>query len=174
LDATPHGHDRGVLKPVAVVDIDGVVADVRHRLHHLEGRRKNWAGFFAAAPDDPPHPEGLAVVARLADDHDIVFLTGRPEQHRTATQRWLDAHGLGGHELEMRPAGDRRPAAAFKVERVRALAEDRDVAIAVDDSEPVLTALAGAGFPTFPADWEQRDAEEERALREAQEAEGAT
>jgi hypothetical protein len=27
-------------RPLAVVDLDGVVADVRHRLRHLEGRRE--------------------------------------------------------------------------------------------------------------------------------------
>lgn len=159
-------------RPLAIVDIDGVVADVRHRLHHLERRPKDWRAFFAAAPEDPTHPEGLAVVARLAADHDIVFLTGRPEPHRRATQRWLDDHGLGGHRLEMRPAGDRRPAALLKVDVLRSLAGEREVAVVVDDSKPVLDAVAAAGFAVFPADWEQRDAQEEATLREAQQAEG--
>ena len=69
-------------RPLAIVDLDGVVADVRHRLHHLTGRRKDWDAFFAAAPDDPPHPEGLAVVQRLEVDHDVIYLTGRPERCR--------------------------------------------------------------------------------------------
>jgi phosphoglycolate phosphatase-like HAD superfamily hydrolase len=159
-------------RPLAVVDIDGVVADVRHRLHHLDRQPKDWSAFFAAAPADPPHPEGLAVVRQLADEHELVFLTGRPEQHRRATQRWLEAHGLGAHRLEMRPSGDRRAAAALKVGRLRALAAERRVAVVVDDSEPVLAAAAAAGFPTFAADWEQRDAREEAALRSAQEGEG--
>ena len=37
-------------RPVVIVDIDGTVADVHHRLHHIEGRgRKNWKGFFFLA-----------------------------------------------------------------------------------------------------------------------------
>ena len=40
------------LPMVAVVDIDGVVADVRHRLHHVADRPKDWRSFFAAAADD--------------------------------------------------------------------------------------------------------------------------
>lgn len=157
---------------LAIVDIDGVVADVRHRLHHIDARPKDWRAFFAAAPADPVHPEGVEVVARLTADHEVVFLTGRPEQHRAATQAWLDANGLGGHRLEMRPSGDRRPAAAFKVERLAAVAEGRGVAVVVDDSAPVLEAMAAAGYPTFAASWEQRDVEEEAVLRHAQEAEG--
>jgi hypothetical protein len=37
-------------RPLAVFDLDGVLADVRHRLHFLDRRPKDWDGFFAAAP----------------------------------------------------------------------------------------------------------------------------
>jgi hypothetical protein len=161
-------------RPIAVVDIDGVVADVRHRLHHLRRRPKDWRGFFAAAGDDPPHPEGLAVVGRLAEDHEVVFLTGRPRHLEDVTARWLDAHGLGGHRLVMRPAGDGRPAADVKLRLLREVAAGRRVAVVVDDDPLVLAAMADAGLPTFHADWEPRDADDERTLRSAQEREGRT
>ncbi len=160
--------------PLAVVDIDGVVADVRHRLHHLQRRPKDWDGFFAAADADPPHAEGVAVVTRLAADHDVVFLTGRPEWLQAATLAWLERHGLGGHTLVMRPRGDRRPAAQVKVEALRRLAAGRQVAVVVDDDDVVLAAMAAAGFPTFHADWESRPDDADDALRSAQETEGRT
>ena len=50
----------------AVFDIDGVLADVRHRLHHVTARPKDWDAFFGAAPDDPPLREGLNAVATAA------------------------------------------------------------------------------------------------------------
>ncbi len=112
-------------RPIAIVDLDGVVADVRHRLHFLQNRPKDWDGFFAAAAADPAHPEGLAVVARLADDHEIVFVTGRPDRLRRDTVEWLETYGIGEHRLFMRPDGDRRPAAQVKRELVTALARDR-------------------------------------------------
>ena len=62
---------------LAVFDIDGVVADVRHRLHHLE-RRRAWLRFFDAADEDTLLPEGAALVGELARAHEIVWLTGRP------------------------------------------------------------------------------------------------
>ena len=154
--------------PLAIVDIDGVVADVRHRLHHIERRRKDWDGFFAAAVDDPPHEEGLAIVARLAADHEVVFLTGRPERCRADTERWLDDHGLGGHRLLMRPEGTRRPAAEVKREVLERLAAGREVAVVVDDDPDVLAAMAAAGHPTFHAGWGDRSP----ALHRAQEVEG--
>jgi phosphoserine phosphatase len=65
----------------AVVDIDGVVADVRHRLSFLDRRPKDWAGFFDAASLDPLLPEGAAMVGELTKrGHTVVWLTGRPER----------------------------------------------------------------------------------------------
>jgi hypothetical protein len=161
-------------RPVAIVDLDGVVADVRHRLHHLTGRRKDWVAFFAAAGTDPPHPEGLAVVATLAAEHDIVYVTGRPERLRVVTERWLGGHGIGGHELIMRNDRDRRPAAQLKVGIARQIAAERPVGVVVDDDEHVLAAMRTAGFTVFPAEWERRDEAAHAALTEAQETDGAT
>jgi hypothetical protein len=150
------------------VDIDGVVADVTHRLHHLEGRRKDWDAFFAAAVDDPPHEEGLAIVARLAEDHEVVYLTGRPERCRPDTEWWLERHGIGGHRLHMRPQGTRRPAAEVKRELLDELARGRDVAVVVDDDPVVIAAMKAAGRPTFHATWAERS----QTLHRAQEVEG--
>lgn len=155
-----------------MVDLDGVLADVRHRLQHLERRPKDWDAFFAAAPQDPVHEEGLALVRRLLDDHDVVFLTGRPERCRRDTEEWLGALGLGDHQLVMRPANQREPAARLKVRLLRRLAGERPVAVVVDDDPAVIESMAAAGYPTFHADWERLAPEDEAALRDAQEVEG--
>jgi hypothetical protein len=161
-------------RPLAIVDLDGVVADVRHRLHHLERRPKNWTAFFAAARHDGVHPEGVAVVETLGRDHEIVFLTGRPHHLLDETVRWLDDHGLGGHRVVMRPAGDRRPAAVVKLELLAELADGRKIGIVVDDDRLVLDALRRAGYHSFAADWEARAPDVDRAMQEAQERDGRT
>jgi phosphoglycolate phosphatase-like HAD superfamily hydrolase len=161
-------------RPLAIVDLDGVVADVRHRLHHLTGRRKHWDAFFAAAVDDPPHPEGIAVVERLQQDHDVVYLTGRPERCRADTEAWLDRHGIGGHPLHMRSGRDRRPAAVVKPDLLRTIGHGREVAVVVDDDDRVVEAMRRAGYQVLHADWEKRAAEEDAALARAQEEQGRT
>jgi phosphoglycolate phosphatase-like HAD superfamily hydrolase len=161
-------------RPLAFVDIDGVVADVRHRLHHIEHGRRNWNAFFAAVGDDPAHPEGLAVVHTLAVEHRVVFLTGRPERLRDVTARWLDANGIGGWTLVMRRANDRRPAAQMKLAQIAQLGVDGTVAMIVDDDDRVLAAAQAAGYPTFAAKWEQRSPTESIALAQAQERDGVT
>lgn len=73
-------------RPIAVLDLDGVLADVRHRLRFVEKTPKDWDAFFAAISADPPLEVGLALVARLFgrpwwDSHDTVAArvrSGRP------------------------------------------------------------------------------------------------
>jgi len=153
---------------LAVFDIDGVVADVRHRLHHLDWP-VSWRGFFAAAGRDPLLPEGASLVADLGRQHDIVWLTGRPEWLRDVTADWLARHGLPEGELHLRPVHDRRPARIFKVGVLRRLAP-RGIAAFVDDDPEVVEAALAAGYPAALADWVPRA----ESLREAQERLGRT
>ena len=157
-------------KPLAVIDLDGVVADVRHRLHHVSGKSRNWDAFFDGIAGDPVLPEGRAVVDRLAADHEIVYLTGRPERTRAQTDEWLVRHELPQGQVIMRPEGDRRPARVLKPRLLRSLAAGRQVAIVVDDDEAVCAALQRAGWQVMHADWMG----ESPSLRRAQESEGAT
>jgi phosphoglycolate phosphatase-like HAD superfamily hydrolase len=153
---------------LAVFDIDGVVADVRHRLHHLE-RRRSWNAFFDAADEDTLLPQGAALVADLALRHEIVWLTGRPEWLRETTADWLAEHGLPAGELHLRPQGDYRPAPQYKVDVLRRLAP-RAIAAVIDDDDEVIRAARAAGFPAVLADWLPRNA----ALRRAQDRDGRT
>lgn len=161
-------------RPLAIVDIDGVVADVRHRLHHLDRRPKNWKRFFADAEDDEPHLEGVELVKLLEAEHELIFLTGRPANLEHATRRWLTRHGMGRHRLVMRPGGDHRPAAVVKIELLAELGKGRRVEIVVDDDADVIAAMRRAGYTTLHATWEQRAIDEQETLHAAQEEEGRT
>jgi uncharacterized HAD superfamily protein len=152
-----------------VIDIDGVVADVRHRLHFLSRRPKDWGGFFQAAGDDPPLPTGLALVADLAERADIVWLTGRPEGLTDVTRTWLARHGLPTDELHLRGTRDRRPAVDYKLEVLRRLSR-RQISALVDDDPAVIRAAQGVGYPAILADWVPR----EDLLTDAQERRGRT
>jgi len=155
---------------LAVVDLDGVVADVRHRLHHLTGGRKDWPAFFAAAPEDGLLAEGSETVHRLAEVYDVAYLSGRPERLRAVTQRWLHDQQLPAGDLLLRPDGDYTPSRVFKVDALRRLAVTRTVVVLVDDDQRVLDAAREAGFDVLPARWMG----EHDALTEAQERDGRT
>lgn len=154
----------------AVFDIDGVLADVTHRLHHIRGRRRNWAGFFADAGDDPLLAEGHRRAVQAAADHALVYLSGRPEHLRAVTQEWLERHGLPGGALVLRGARDRRPARVLKPELLAQVAAQGTIAFVVDDDEAVCDALRRRGYSVVRATW----AAESETLWRAQEDRGRT
>jgi hypothetical protein len=155
---------------LAVVDIDGVLADVRHRLHHVQSSPKDWDSFFAAAREDPLLEQGHETASRLAEVFDIVYLSGRPERCREDTLAWLEQHALPDGEVLLRRQGDHRPARLIKVEALDRLSTGRRIAVLVDDDPLVLDAARTAGYDVLPADWMPAD----ETLREAQEVEGET
>lgn len=157
-------------RPVAVFDLDGVLADVRHRLHHLERRPRDWDAFFGAVAEDPPLETGVALARESARDCDVVYLTGRPERCRADTLAWLERQDLPAGTLEMRRERDRRPARTAKLERLRRIAADRVVAVVVDDDPQVCRAYEAAGFTVLRATW----AADQPTLFDAQDGEGRT
>ena len=164
---------------MVVLDIDGVLADVRHRLHHLARKPKDWEAFFDAAKDDHVLEVGAQFAQQAATTHDIVYLTGRPDRLRAATQSWLDLQGLPAGRLIMRPAGDRRPSAVVKLHELRRLRRESGVDLLVDDDTSVVDAARAAGFTVQLADWMGGASGEptlfgDDLLHDAQEREGRT
>jgi phosphoglycolate phosphatase-like HAD superfamily hydrolase len=157
-------------RPLAVFDIDGVLADVRHRLRFVERKPKQWDAFFDAAVHDPPLPQGVALARESAQECEVVYVTGRPERCRAGTLAWFREHGLPEGALSMRRPRDFRPARVAKLDLLRRLAAGRTVAVVVDDDEQVCDAYEGAGFRVLRARWMS----EEPVLRQAQEEEGRT
>lgn len=155
---------------IAVIDIDGVVADVRHRLPLLRRRPARWDLFFDYADDDPLLEIGADVVRQLASEHTVVYLSGRPEHLRGVTEDWLSRHGLPHGRLELRESYDFRPARIVKLERIRELERDGVIAAIVDDDPDVIHTLTAAGYPAVLADWVPH----EKTLHRAQERDGRT
>ena len=157
-------------RPLAVFDLDNTLADTAHRQRFLERAPRDWDGFFAAAPDDPPIPEGIALVLKSAEECEVVYLTGRPERCRRDTLDWLAAQGLPEGRVFMRRNDDRRPARRTKLEILRRLDRTRDIRVFVDDDELVCEDAERAGFTVVRARWTAPSAE----LKVAQEREGRT
>ena len=160
------GEDR----PLAVFDVDGVLADVRHRLRFVERRPKDWDAFFDAAVDDPPLAHGVALARESALECEVVYVTGRPERCRADTLAWFARHDLPEGRLSMRRRRDFRPARVAKLDLLRAMAAERTVAVVVDDDLQVCQAYEDAGFPVLRALWMG----DQPVLQQAQEDDGRT
>lgn len=149
---TPHPPEPQDERPIAVLDIDGVVADVRHRLHWI-ATEPRWQEFFDAAEDDTLLQEGAQLAHALAADHTIVWMTGRPERLRAITTRWLTANELPEGQLRMHSGNHETLTRALKLQWCQELAESRKLALVVDDDPVIVRTLRDHGMPVRQATW---------------------
>jgi HAD superfamily, subfamily IIIB (Acid phosphatase) len=164
---------RPELPTAAVFDVDGVLADVRHRLPHVQRRPKDWPAFFAAMDADAPLEVGIALAHdQAAQGHAIVYLTGRNESYRAVTEAWFLEHGLPQGRLVMRRDSDRRPARQFKPEALRRLSRTFRIVAVVDDDDAVVAVLKRDGWPVLHATWMAAEDEQQQALFDVQEVDG--
>jgi phosphoglycolate phosphatase-like HAD superfamily hydrolase len=114
---------------IYLVDIDGTLANLEHRLHFIEKKPADWDGFFDACDGDAPIPEVIDTINLLHHaGATILLVSGRSDAIRDKTLDWLDKYLNGWHGLYMRKAGDHRPDNIVKGELLNALSVDWDVA----------------------------------------------
>lgn len=137
---------------LALFDIDGVLADDRHRVHHALAR--HWFKYFdrSLVAADSAWPEGVAAVRDFEEQGwTIGYLTGRREDLRDVTTKWLKRHGFPVGPLLMRPfTGSGIPLALFKLDRIEKLysadALRPDDQIILLDDDPEVIRVVGEKF----------------------------
>lgn len=102
---------------VYIFDLDGTLANIEHRLHHIKGEKKDWDAFFAACVKDEPIRQTIDVLNALAiADGWIIISSGRSDIVRKETLDWLRVNGVDYDHLIMRKHGDHRPDEVIKEE----------------------------------------------------------
>src|SRR4051812_20837075 len=92
-----------------IVDIDGTLADMTHRIHHVKNGNHDWDSFFAGVSGDAPIWPICNLVGVLWQHYKIVLVSGRSDKTRADTEEWLNVNGVPYHDLFMRADGDYRP-----------------------------------------------------------------
>lgn len=89
------GSIRRMTDRAALVDIDGVLADMSPFSSLVTGEDRQWREFFEHLGEATPIPAGVALVRALFEtDIKVRYSTTRPRWTREATYAWLAAHGL--------------------------------------------------------------------------------
>lgn len=92
-----------VKKDTIVVDLDGTLAEISHRLHFISDKKHaNWDKFFKECMNDTPNEWCLnLVLAMKRAGYNIVIVSARSKLVLNETRAWLDKIGLPGIELNM-------------------------------------------------------------------------
>lgn len=129
-------------KGFVIVDIDGTMADITHRLHYVKQEPKDWGGFFRAMSDDSPRTEIVEMVRALKLlGHQIIFVSGRPDTYRAQTEAWLSQVFPHYTTLFMRRGDDHRPDAVVKEEILKTYFFDTSTIHTVFDDRPRLVSM---------------------------------
>lgn len=146
--------------PIVVFDIDGVLADHRHRLHFVanpDGSKKknpDWGSFSAHCSLDQPVPLGKQLYEMLSKDHDIAFVSGRLNSMREITVGWLLEHIVGGRSFQLftRPDDSVVRTRYWKLSIVRMLDRSASgpVILVIDDTPAIIDTLLAAGYAVLP------------------------
>ena len=136
-------------RPLVLVDMDGTLADVEHRVHHVrKGGKKNWPAFFRGMAKDKPNPVVAAWVKNLRPEYTIVILSGRPSNYARETVEWLKQYQIPFDHLLMRPDGDHRPDHIVKKELMATLPR-KQIAFVIDDRASVCRMWRDVGLRVF-------------------------
>lgn len=138
-----------------IFDIDGTLANIDHRLHHVRGEHVDWDTFFATMRDDTPNHDVCWIAEVLASerhtsknvngeaDFDIFVCSGRPDDYRQDTETWLQEkipHLFDEVEaVLMRSSGDYRSDVVVKREMLHNIrGQCYNVRFVVDDRQCVV------------------------------------
>lgn len=141
---TPY-EPNAALPSAVMCDIDGTLA-----LHQDRGPYD----FDRCMSDALNLPVFEALTMYRQFGHAIVLLSGRQEEYRKHTERWLAEFNVPYDELHMRTAGDRRRDDIVKAELFDAHVRDRfNVRVSLDDRDRVVQLWRRMGLPTWQVNY---------------------
>lgn len=143
------------MEKAILVDLDGTLADVEHRVHHVQSDSKNWKAF-----NDGMHSDSLnewcadLIKAMRGEEYKIIFITGRSEAYRQMTLEYPEKHKIDFEHLYMRPSKDRREDFEVKKEIYKTqIKDDYKVVFVVEDRASVVKMWRGIGLVCLQCDW---------------------
>jgi hypothetical protein len=127
-----------VADELVIFDIDGTLADISERVHHVRKKPKNWNAFNAGIAQD----KAIHSMVRLCNilytaGIYIVLCSGRNEKNRPETVEWLGRQGVNYHELLLRKDEDFRSDAVVKREILQRMDKSRILFVVEDRSRVV-------------------------------------
>lgn len=142
-----------------IFDLDGTLADIRHRVHFVRDGNRNYDAFFAACVDDVPYTHVISALRAHEDaGHTVEVWSARSDKVRAETMAWLERNGVHPANLtHMRVDGDTTEDAALKRSWLMALPDCDRPDVVYDDRQRVVDMWREEDIPCFQvvANWEE-------------------
>lgn len=134
-----------------IVDLDGTLANLDHRVHLVQNKPPQWDAFFELCDKDTLITPVATLVNTMynSDLFQIVILSGRMETVRAKTERWLEVNGVYYHHLVMRKKGDFRPDHIVKKEMLFKAPNEKvkdDILFILEDRDLVVKMWRDLGY----------------------------
>lgn len=129
---------------VVICDLDGTLCNISHRLHFVKDvEKKDWKSFHEALQNDSLRKDVFERMLKILKEHNakLIFVSGRPEDYREATQNWLDSFFPFTSDYEvlfMRPKNDKREDTVVKSEIFDRYLKNLDIVKIFDDRPSIV------------------------------------
>ena len=131
---------------VIVFDIDGTIANVNHRRQFVATKPKNWAAWNAGMANDTVYEDIRWLLDTFKTSCQIILCSGRSDDTRLVTERWLEDNDIYYNQLFMRRAGDYRQDSIVKVELLAQIRQwHGEPYIWFDDRNQVVDTIRAQG-----------------------------
>ncbi|MEE9215739.1 MAG: HAD family acid phosphatase [Thermodesulfobacteriota bacterium] len=142
------------MKHTVIFDLDGTLCDITHRLHFIQGDKKDWPAFYQACVDDIPILHSFTMCQILKSwGCWIYIITGRSREVEKQTKAWLSENGITFDKLIMRPEKNYQPAVELKETFLKQyfpnLEDLHRILVVFEDSDPVIAMYESYGIPYF-------------------------
>jgi len=142
-----------VKQKAIIVDLDGTLANIEHRRHHVTKKPPNWKAFNEDMIYDTINEWCKLLVMSFARSHQILFVTSRHEEYFGLTDAFLKINGLLEYDLFMRKDKDFRKDSIIKQEIYEQHIEPYfDVLFCIDDRQQVVDMWRSLGLVCLQCD----------------------
>lgn len=138
------------MQKAIIVDLDGTLANTKHREKYVKQKPKNFKMFHSLLIDDTPNIWCVELIKSMrSSGYEIIFLTGRDDNWKKQTMEWLRQNNIDIQQdrLLMRRSGDHRPDFEVKKEFYESTIKDKfDILFAIDDRTQVVDMWRDIGI----------------------------
>jgi uncharacterized HAD superfamily protein len=139
------------LKKCFVFDLDGTICDVRHRRQYVATKPRNWDAWNAGLVNDTPNVAVQKVFQALRNDQevDLIIVSGRSDDYKEQTIKWLTDNEIFYDEIYMRKYKDHRDDAVVKGEIADEIEKTHQILGVFDDRQRVVNMWIERGIWVF-------------------------